>query len=145
MQKIFEKFLFRIGSETVGVAKGIAPYKTGNLKKDIQVISVNDKSILIGNTTLAPYAKFVHYGTKPHIIKIKKAKALAWNSSGQTGSRGTKAFARKVNHPGTKAQPYLENALDRYLSSGGFTRAKTALASEVKSKVISDIKKAFKS
>ncbi|AII14666.1 hypothetical protein CIG1485E_0825 [Campylobacter iguaniorum] len=90
------------------------------------------------------------------MIKVKKAKALAWNSSGyptsgalvggggRTGSRGTKAFARKVNHPGTKAQPYLENALDRYLSSGGFTRAKTALARDVKSKVISDIKKAFK-
>ena len=82
MKQIFEKFLFRVGSQTVNEAKKISPYKTGNLKKDIQVISVNDKSVTIGNTTLAPYAKFVHYGTKPHIIKVKKAKALA-NKNGK--------------------------------------------------------------
>lgn len=136
MKQIFEKFLFRIGSETANEAKKIAPYKTGNLKKDIQVLSVNDKSVTIGNTALAPYAKFVHFGTKPHIIKAKKAKVLA-NKNG-------KVFGKKVNHPGAKAQPYLENALDEYLSSGGFARAKEDLSSQVKSRILNDIKKAFK-
>lgn len=137
MKQIFEKFLFRVGSETVNEAKKISPYKTGNLKKDIQVISVNDKSVTIGNTTLAPYAKFVHYGTKPHIIKVKKAKALANKKSGLV-------FGKKVNHPGTKANPYLKNAFENYIRSEGFTRAKSALANEVKNRVLNDIKKAFK-
>lgn len=136
MQKIFKKFLFRVGSETANEAKKIAPYKTGNLKKDIQVISVNDKSVTIGNTTLASYAKFVHYGTKPHIIKAKKAKALA-NKNG-------KVFGKKVNHPGTKANPYLKNAFENYIKSGGLARAKSALANEVKNKIVNDIKKAVK-
>ncbi|OCS21489.1 hypothetical protein CFVI97532_09470, partial [Campylobacter fetus subsp. venerealis cfvi97/532] len=133
MKHIFKKFLFRVGDETVGVAKGIAPYKTGNLKKDIVVINVDDKSVTIGNTTLVPYAKFVHYGTKPHIIRVKKAKGLANKKAGLY-------FGKQVNHPGTKAQPYLENALDNYIKSGGFSKAKNALDAEVKSKVINDIK-----
>lgn len=136
MKQIFEKFLFRVGSETANEAKTIAPYKTGNLKKDIQIISVNDKSVTIGNTKLAPYAKFVYFGTKPHMIKVKKARALA-NKNG-------KVFGKKVNHPGTKANSYLKNALDSYIKGGGFTRAKSALANEVKSMVLNDIKKAFK-
>ncbi|CUU83392.1 phage protein%2C HK97 gp10 family [Campylobacter hyointestinalis subsp. hyointestinalis] len=137
MNTIFKKFLFRVGSETANEAKKIAPYKTGNLKKDIQVISVNDKSVTIGNTKLAPYAKFVYFGTKPHIIKVKKAKALANKKSGLV-------FGKKVNHPGTKANPYLKNALDSYIKGSGFTRAKSALANEIKNRVLNDIKKAVK-
>ncbi|CUU87706.1 phage protein%2C HK97 gp10 family [Campylobacter hyointestinalis subsp. hyointestinalis] len=137
MNTIFKKFLFRVGSEVANEAKKIAPYKTGNLKKDIQVISVNDKSVTIGNTKLAPYAKFVYFGTKPHIIKVKKAKALANKKSGLV-------FGKKVNHPGTKANPYLKNALDSYIKGGGFTRAKSALANEVKKRIVNDIKKAVK-
>ncbi|CUU80055.1 HK97 gp10 family phage protein [Campylobacter hyointestinalis] len=137
MKQIFEKFLFRVGSEVANEAKKIAPYKTGNLKKDIQVISVNDKSVTIGNTKLAPYAKFVYFGTKPHIIKVKKAKALANKKSGLV-------FGKKVNHPGTKANPYLKNALDSYIKGGGFTRAKSALANEVRNRIVNDIKKAVK-
>lgn len=58
----------------------------------------------IGNTSTEPYAKFVHFGTKPYVIKVKKAKALA-NKSG-------KVFGKKVNHPGIKANPYLKKATD---------------------------------
>lgn len=137
MNTIFKKFLFRVGSETANEAKKVAPYKTGNLKKDIGVISVNDKSVTIGNTTLASYAKFVHYGTKPHIIKAKKAKALANKKSGLV-------FGKKVNHPGTKANPYLKNAFENYIKSGGLARAKSALANEVRNRIVNDIKKAVK-
>lgn len=136
MNTIYKKFLFRVASEIVNNAKEIAPYKTGNLKKDIKVISYSHKKAVIGNTKLAPYAKFVHFGTKPHMIKVKKARALA-NKNG-------KIFGKKVNHPGTKANPYLENAANRYINSSGFTRAKSALANEVKNRLINDIKKAVK-
>lgn len=137
MNTIYKKFLFRVGSEIANEAKTIAPYKTGNLKRDIKVISYSHKKVVVGNTKLAPYAKFVHYGTKPHIIKVKKAKALANKKSGVV-------FGKKVNHPGTKANPYLKNAFENYIRSEGFTRAKSALANEVKNRVLNDIKKAFK-
>ncbi len=45
---------------------------------------------------------------------------------------------------GTKANPYLKNAFDNYMRSKGFTRAKSALANEVKNRLINDIKKAVK-
>ena len=57
---------------------------------------------------------------------------------------GGKIFGKKVNHPGTKASPYLENAANRYINSSGFTRAKSALANEVKNRIVNDIKKAVK-
>lgn len=135
MNSIYKRFLFRVGSEIASVAKSIAPYKTGNLKRDIKVISYSHKKAVVGNTKLAPYAKFVHFGTKPHIIKAKNKKVLA--------TKG-KIFGKKVNHPGTKANPYLENAANRYINSSGFTRAKSALANEVKNRIVNDIKKAVK-
>lgn len=135
MNTIYKKFLFRVGSEIANIAKEKAPYKTGNLKKDIKVISYSHKKAIVGNTKLAPYARFVHEGTKPHIIKAKNKKVLA--------SKG-KIFGKKVNHPGTKANPYLKNAANRYINSSGFTRAKSALANEVKNRLINDIKKAVK-
>ncbi|WP_035148019.1 HK97 gp10 family phage protein, partial [Campylobacter fetus] len=82
MNKIFKNFMFRVGAEVVNESKAIAPFKTGNLKKDIQVFKADQTSVTIGNSKLAPYAKFVHFGTKPHMIKVKKAKALAWTRSG---------------------------------------------------------------
>ncbi len=136
MNKIFKNFMFKVGAEVVNDSKAIAPFKTGNLKKDIQVFKADQTSVTIGNSKLAPYAKFVHFGTKPHMIKVKKAKALA-NKNG-------KVFGKKVNHPGTKANPYLKNALDSYIKGSAFTRAKTALANEVKNKIVNDIKKAVK-
>lgn len=64
----------------------------------------------------ASYAAYVEFGTKPHIIKPKYAKVLAWNNQGSVGNRQTgsvrsgakpNVFARQVHHPGTKAQPFL--------------------------------------
>ena len=94
-----KNFLFRIGSGIVLKAKYIAPIKTGNLKKDIQVFDdrIEGLEIEVGNTKLAPYAKFVHDGTAPHVIKPKKMKALANVKTGQM-------FGKKVNHPGTKSK-----------------------------------------
>ncbi|KAA3687887.1 HK97 gp10 family phage protein [Campylobacter fetus] len=137
MNKIFKNFMFRVGAEVVNESKAIAPFKTGNLKKDIQVFKADQTSVTIGNSKLAPYAKFVHFGTKPHIIRVKKARVLANKKSGII-------FGKKVNHPGTKANPYLKNALDSYIKGSGFTRAKSALANEVKNRIVNDIKKAVK-
>ncbi|TXF08776.1 HK97 gp10 family phage protein, partial [Campylobacter fetus subsp. fetus] len=63
---------------------------------------------------------------------------------GRTGSRTAKAFAKQVNHPGTKAQPYLEDGLNNYISSSGLAMAKEDLAKDIRNKVLNDIKKALK-
>ena len=65
MQSI-KNMLFRVASEVSTEAKELAPYRSGNLKRDIGVFdeNIDNLEISIGNTKLAHYAKFVHQGTK---------------------------------------------------------------------------------
>lgn len=133
INKISENFLFQVGSEVVEIAiKKTAPFKTGNLQTDIQVINVSSKSVTIGNTLKASYAKFVHggtglYGPKKAKIRAKKARALKT------------PYGFKKSIKGQKANPYLKNAFNEYVKSG-LKRAANSLAEEIGKKMASDIK-----
>lgn len=131
LDKPTEKLLFRVASGIVSGAKRIAPRRTGNLIKDIQVIRVDSKSALVGNTRIAPYAKFVHDGTKKHTIKPKKKKAL----------KTPYGLFRSVKHPGTKANPYLVNAADDFFGSTKFDNAVRAFEKETGEKIELKFKK----
>jgi hypothetical protein len=89
-------------------AKGIAPVKTGALVASIQGGAISGSFIggsLEGQVNaLAPYAAFVNYGTRPHVIEPISRKALRFPNSRGPGF----AFAKRVMHPGTKAQPFLD-------------------------------------
>ena len=62
-----------------------------------------------------PYARYVLEGTKPHQIRPKAARYLAfYGSDGRAvyvGPRGNPD--RFVNHPGTRANPFNRRAIDR--------------------------------
>jgi hypothetical protein len=49
----------------------------------------------------AVYAPMVEFGTRPHVIEAKNASVLANKKTGQF-------FGKRVNHPGTKANPFME-------------------------------------
>lgn len=49
-------------------------------------------------------AYFIDAGTKAHAIRPRKGKRLKWQDKGQT------IFARRVNHPATRAQPFRVRA-----------------------------------
>jgi hypothetical protein len=51
------------------------------------------------------YAPHLEFGTRPHTIVPRKAKALSWVSAG-----GQRVFAAIVHHPGSRAFHVLENA-----------------------------------
>lgn len=53
---------------------------------------------------IAPYAYYVHWGTRPHVIRPKNKKALRWPAGGKF------RFAKKVHHPGYKGDPWLVRA-----------------------------------
>jgi hypothetical protein len=55
-----------------------------------------------------PYLPYVLGGTGPHPIAARNAKALRW--FGNRG-HGPIAFAKSVNHPGTKANDFPERAI----------------------------------
>jgi hypothetical protein len=94
--------------------------KTGNLGRTIRVgrVTKTTGSILAGGVNNVGYAGVVERGSRPHIIRAKNRKALAWGGSRtlagglRSGSRPTH-FAKSVNHPGTKPQPYLVPGLKK--------------------------------
>lgn len=95
-------------------AKHLVPRKTGNLDRSIRRGPMQAKSaqILAGGIREVGYAAHVEFGTGPHVIVPRKAKALAWGGNRRlsgTLRKGAKAehFAMRVNHPGTRAKPYL--------------------------------------
>lgn len=55
----------------------------------------------------AYYGYFVREGTKAHIIQARKGKALRFEIGGEV------VYARRVRHPGTKANPYHKRVFDR--------------------------------
>lgn len=53
---------------------------------------------------VAPHARFVHDGTRPHVIRPKDRLALRWPIPGKF------AFAKKVNHPGYAGDAWIDRA-----------------------------------
>ena len=60
-----------------------------------------------GAVAIAAYAEYVEAGTRPHEIRPRHRRSLRFPSSA-----GGFAFRRRVLHPGTRAQPFMEPALE---------------------------------
>ena len=80
--------------------------KTSNLWKSITYRHIPSKHGAEVYTDVF-YAPYVEDGTQPHIIKVKNAKALHWISGNKH------IFAKSVNHPGTRAKPFMKPAADK--------------------------------
>lgn len=88
-------------------ARQDVPVRTGHLGRSIregQVRMSGPRTVDGSVEATARYAAPVHEGSRPHIIRPRKAKALRFEIGGRT------VFARMVRHPGTKARPFLRNA-----------------------------------
>jgi hypothetical protein len=96
--------------ETVAEGKRTVRRKTGHLGRSIVPGSITRDTASVEART--PYAATIEKGSRPHIIKPRKAKVLAWGGSRRLsgklrkGSRATN-FAMIVHHPGTKPYPFL--------------------------------------
>jgi HK97 gp10 family phage protein len=55
-------------------------------------------------STNKEHASHVEFGTRPHTITVKTARVL---------SDGKTIFGKRVQHPGTQAQPFMRPAVDR--------------------------------
>lgn len=53
--------------------------------------------------------KYIEFGTNPHIIQPANKKALAFEIDGEM------IFAKKVDHPGTRPNPFIRNVLNTQL------------------------------
>ena len=108
--------LASIQRQIANQARADVPVLTGNLGRTIRERSITQPAPLIVEGGVdaggrdAPYAPFVHQGTRPHVIMPRNARALRFEVGGRT------VFARRVNHPGTRARPFLKNAADRVIA-----------------------------
>jgi len=97
----WEKFKKGIANDLVNELVRVCPVDNGFLRNSIHY-KVEGDTIWI---KMADYALYVEFGTPPHIIKPKTAKALHWKAGGKD------VFASIVHHPGTRPQPFIRNTL----------------------------------
>ena len=85
--------------------------QTGQLARSLQLKPVGESAWSVQHDLQhAPHALFVHWGTRPHIIKPKDKKMLRFPSGQGAGTHFV--FARFVKHPGYKGDPWLVQAAD---------------------------------
>lgn len=95
---------------TVALAKIAAPKRSGHLKQSIHPGVVTQFHARVEAS--APYAAFMEFGTKPHVIRPRFKKVLAWGGARRltgtlrSGSKPTH-FAMEVHHPGTAPRPFM--------------------------------------
>ena len=133
-QEAVKKEIHRATYEIQGEAKRLCPFDMGFLKNSIDAI-IKNRSLTGQVIVKRNYGIYVHEGTKPHKIMVKHAKSLAYQlGKGKSFSKGivasinwqtniktkkiTKAsvwviLGKSVNHPGTKANPFLAKAVDK--------------------------------
>ena len=102
VQKAVKKSAFNIESQA---KKNLAANKsvvTGHLRRSVAT-QMGDLEATI-HTSNVKYAVIVEKGSKAHVIRPKNKKALYW--------KGASHPVKQVNHPGSKAKPYLEPAFE---------------------------------
>jgi len=118
----------QLGYLAVHEAQRLAPRRTGNLARSIRLGTVTPTSAVVqaGGLQNVGYAGFVEFGTRPHVIVPRNRKALRFAASAAgrrlTGSPRVGAavvFAKRVMHPGTKAQPFLRQGAANALTKSG--------------------------
>ncbi len=116
-------FMRLLGLSAVREQKLIVRRKTGNLGRSIVLGAVTPKTVT--TEARANYAAFVEFGTRPHEISPRAAKALRWAAPGGarlTGSPRKGAgviFARRVHHPGTRAYPFMVPGAQKAVEQSG--------------------------
>lgn len=85
--------------------------QTGALARSLRLRSDGQGGWIVGHDQQhAPYVSFVHWGSRPHIIRPRDKKALRW-PSGQGGQTGF-VFAKWVKHPGYAGDAWLVKAAE---------------------------------
>lgn len=114
--------------QVVARAKVLAPVDTGRLRASIRVERRSFFGLrqrwTVGSDVY--YAPMVNDGTKRHVIRPKRAHTLRRSSRGVVKPalrfklNGKIVYFAKVNHPGTKPNPFLDRALRDVARNRGY-------------------------
>jgi len=126
-----KQFYEAIANDIVIELQRVAPVLTSHLRENI-IYRNKGKDIEIA---MPYYGFYVEFGTAPHVIRPKNAKALMFPKSGGTlvrhkdNTASTKftfggktvmtdvVFAKVVHHQGTRPQPFIRPTLRHKLGS----------------------------
>lgn len=98
--------LYKRGLKLQALARASVPHRTGLLAGSIYVnysAGFLNPSVTIGSNV--PYAYVVHEGASPHLITPHRGRVLRFVHNGRV------VYARKVNHPGSRATRFLARHL----------------------------------
>jgi hypothetical protein len=102
--------------QVVNRAKILAPVDTGRLRASIRIEArrtLTFRSVYTVGSDVE-YARMVHDGTRPHVIRPKTANVLRFRVGGRW------VYAKVVHHPGTKARPFLDRAVREVAGGKGY-------------------------
>lgn len=103
--------------QVVNRAKILAPVDTGRLRASIRVERrrlLSLRSVYTIGSDVS-YAPMVHDGTRPHQIRPKNPGGVLRFRMG-----GRVVYAKVVNHPGTRARPFLDDAVRQIAGGKGY-------------------------
>ena len=118
----FSVEVIKLSNEVEEDVKKVVKNSAFNIEKNAKSNLTKNKSVVTGelrrrtstdikgleatiHTSNLKYAPHVEYGTKAHIIRPKNKRFLYWE--------GAKHPVKKVNHPGSKAKPFLIPAFNQ--------------------------------
>jgi hypothetical protein len=119
-----EPMMRQLALSAVREQKLEVPRQTGNLGRSIRIGRVTPKEAQ--TIAAASYALYVHEGTRAHDIRPRNAKVLAFPGagsatlSGRPRKGGKIIFAKRVRHPGTKANPFMLRGAQKAVQAAGF-------------------------
>ena len=103
VKKVVKNSAFKIQKEAMSNLTKNKSVATGHLRR---AVSTDIKGLeATVHTSNVKYAIMVEKGTKAHLIKPKNKKMLYW--------KGASHPVRIVRHPGSRAKPFLEPALEK--------------------------------
>ena len=97
--------LFKTMLKMQRIAKRLVPVDTARLRRSIILTPTVVGSTIFKLSTNVEYAADVEFGTRPHVIKPSSKKALSFKMKGKN------IVVKKVQHPGTRPQPYFRPAI----------------------------------
>lgn len=110
----------------VAIAREEAPKRTGSFASDINSKAFVSGKNLVGEVYLpSPLGAFIQRGTRPHVIRSRRpggALRFDWPA------KGGMHFFRSVRHPGTRANPFMDRAVQIWLPPAAETLYKMALS-----------------
>lgn len=87
---------------TVNLARGRVAVRTGATRNSIRR---KNASMTKASVQATGGARFLEAGTKPHAIQARRIGIMKFTDQG-----GRPVFAKKVRHPGMRAQPFLRRS-----------------------------------